>query len=103
VGDVPIYGAGLYASPHGASAATGTGERIIEAMLAREVDRWLSTGAGPAEAARRAVDAVQQKKGDIGIIVIGPDAMAAGAGLPMAWAGREAGSSAWQGPAPGKR
>jgi isoaspartyl peptidase/L-asparaginase-like protein (Ntn-hydrolase superfamily) len=93
----------LYASPHGASAATGTGERIIEAMLAREVDRWLSAGASPSEAARRAVEAVQQKKGDIGIIVIGPDAMAAGAGLPMAWAGREAGSSVWQGPAPGGR
>ena len=33
VGDVPIYGAGLYAGPHGTAAATGTGERIMETML----------------------------------------------------------------------
>jgi isoaspartyl peptidase/L-asparaginase-like protein (Ntn-hydrolase superfamily) len=101
VGDVPIYGAGLFAGPRGASAATGTGERIIEAALAREVDAWLSAGATPDEAARRAVEVVQKKKGDIGIIVIGPDAIAAGASEPMAWAGRESGSGAWQGPAPG--
>ena len=100
VGDVPIYGAGLFAGARGASAATGTGERIIEAALAREVDAWLSAGATPEEAARRAVEAVQKKKGDIGIIVIGPDAMAAGASEPMAWAGRASGSGAWEGPEP---
>lgn len=100
VGDVPIYGAGLFASPHGASAATGTGERIIEAALAREVNGWLEAGATPAEAARRAVDLVQRKKGDIGIIVIGPDAMAGAAGSPMAWAGRVQGQPAYAGPAP---
>jgi isoaspartyl peptidase/L-asparaginase-like protein (Ntn-hydrolase superfamily) len=37
VGDVPIYGAGLYAGKFGASAATGTGERIVEAGLGRKV------------------------------------------------------------------
>ena len=100
VGDVPIYGAGLFASARGASAATGTGERIIEAALAREVDAWLSAGATPADAARRAVEAVQKKGGDIGIIVIGPDAMAQDASAPMAWAGRQEGSGAWLGPDP---
>jgi beta-aspartyl-peptidase (threonine type) len=98
VGDVPIYGAGLFAGPRGASAATGEGERIIEAALAREVDAWLERGSPPEEAARRAVDAVVRKKGDIGIIVIGPTAMAAAANLPMAWAGRESGSTVWLGP-----
>lgn len=98
VGDVPIYGAGLFAGPRGASAATGEGERIIEAALAREVNAWLEQGATPDEAARRAVDAVVHKKGDIGIIVMGPSTMAAAANLPMAWAGRESGSTAWLGP-----
>jgi isoaspartyl peptidase/L-asparaginase-like protein (Ntn-hydrolase superfamily) len=100
VGDVPIYGAGLFASPYGASAATGTGERIIEAALAREVNGWLEAGATPAEAARRAVEIVQRKNGDIGIIVIGPDAMAGDAGSPMAWAGRVQGESTYAGPSP---
>jgi len=98
VGDVPIYGAGLFASPHGASAATGTGERIIEAALAREVNGWLEAGATPAEAAARAVEVVQRKGGDIGIIVIGPEALAGAAGSPMAWAGRVSGESTYAGP-----
>ncbi len=100
VGDVPIYGAGLFAGPRGASAATGEGERIIEAALAREVNAWLEQGTSPDDAARRAVDAVVRKKGDIGVIVIGPTTMAAAANLPMAWAGRESGSNAWLGPIP---
>lgn len=103
VGDVPIYGAGLFAGPRGASAATGTGERIIESALAREVDAWLNAGASPADAARRAVESVKARGGDIGIIVVGPDTMAADASEQMAWAGRESGASAWSGPPPEAR
>lgn len=98
VGDVPIYGAGLFASPYGASAATGTGERIIEAALGREVNAWLEAGVSPEEAAARAVALVKEKKGDIGIIVVGPTSMAGAAGEPMAWAGRVLGESGYMGP-----
>jgi isoaspartyl peptidase/L-asparaginase-like protein (Ntn-hydrolase superfamily) len=98
VGDVPIYGAGLFAGVRGASAATGTGERIIEAGLGRRINDWLDAGKTPAEAAQKAVLEVSQKGGEIGVIVIGPEAMAAAADRPMAWAGRESGSSAWLGP-----
>lgn len=97
VGDVPILGAGLFAGPHGAAAATGAGERIMEAGLAREVHRLLARGLRPEEAARRAVD-VLRSKGDIGIIVIGATEMAAAADRPMAWAARELGSTTWLGP-----
>src|SRR5205814_5234652 len=55
VGDVPIYGAGLHAGPHGAAAATGTGERIVEKLLAFTVQGWLAQGASAEEAALRAV------------------------------------------------
>ena len=34
VGDTPIIGAGLYAGPHGAVAATGDGEEIMRRVLA---------------------------------------------------------------------
>jgi isoaspartyl peptidase/L-asparaginase-like protein (Ntn-hydrolase superfamily) len=97
VGDVPVLGAGLYAGPHGAAASTGTGERIVEAGVARKVHEWLAGGAAAQEAADRAVDLVGAK--DLAIIVIDPTTLAASAGpRGMAWAGREAGSSAWSGP-----
>jgi isoaspartyl peptidase/L-asparaginase-like protein (Ntn-hydrolase superfamily) len=99
VGDVPVFGAGLYAGQHGAVAATGTGERIIEFNLGRRVDEWLTSGVSPEAAAKRAVDAIHGK-GSIGVIVIGASEMAALADRPMAWAGREAGSEAWLGPSP---
>jgi isoaspartyl peptidase/L-asparaginase-like protein (Ntn-hydrolase superfamily) len=100
VGDVPIYGAGLFAGPHGASAATGAGERIIEASLARRVDELLGEGRTPDEAAREAVELVSRKGGEIGVIVIGPRSMTAAANRQMAWAARESGSSEWLGPDP---
>jgi isoaspartyl peptidase/L-asparaginase-like protein (Ntn-hydrolase superfamily) len=96
VGDVPILGAGLYAGPRGAAASTGTGERIVEAGIARKVHEWLAAGATAQEAATRAVDVVGAE--DLAIIVIDPRSMAAGTGpRGMAWAAREAGSEQWQG------
>jgi isoaspartyl peptidase/L-asparaginase-like protein (Ntn-hydrolase superfamily) len=97
VGDVPILGAGLFAGKYGAAASTGTGERIVEAGIARRVHEWLASGATAQEAATRAVDAVGPD--DLAIIVIGAKSLAAGAGpRGMAWAGREAGSTEWHGP-----
>jgi isoaspartyl peptidase/L-asparaginase-like protein (Ntn-hydrolase superfamily) len=97
VGDVPILGAGLYAGPNGASAATGSGERVVEAALARKIHDLLASGSSAREAADRAV-ALIRSLGDIGVIVVSAGAFAAVADRPMAWAGRESGSSAWQGP-----
>jgi beta-aspartyl-peptidase (threonine type) len=97
VGDVPILGAGLYAGTYGAAASTGTGERIVEAGIARKVQEWLAAGATADEAAKRAVELVGAQ--DLAIIVIDPRSLAAGTGPEgMAWAAREAGSSEWRGP-----
>ena len=97
-GDVPIYGAGLYAGAHGAAAATGTGERIIEVLLAHTVHGWLAAGMPAPEAAQRGVDLIKAKA-PTGLIVIGPTSLGAAASRPMAWAGREDGG-AWTGPTP---
>jgi beta-aspartyl-peptidase (threonine type) len=97
VGDVPILGAGLYAGPRGAVAATGAGERITEATLSRRVYDWMAAGDYPAVAAQRGVDELA-KKGDIGLIVIGERDMAAKSDRPMAWAARTLGSAEWFGP-----
>ena len=98
VGDVPIYGAGLYAGAHGAAAATGTGERIVEKLLAYTVHGWLAQGMRAQEAAEPAV-ALIPAPASTGIIVITPTEMGAAADRPMAWAGREAGGP-WLGPLP---
>jgi beta-aspartyl-peptidase (threonine type) len=97
VGDVPILGAGLYAGDHGAAACTGTGERMIEAGLARKVHGWLADGATATEAAKRAVADIAAR-GEVGIIVVSPTDMSAAADKPMAWAARESTSTTWQGP-----
>jgi L-asparaginase / beta-aspartyl-peptidase len=92
VGDVPIFGAGLFAGSHGAAAATGTGERIIEVMLAHTVHGWLASGMAAEVAAQRAVDLLKAKA-PIGLIAIGPTSLGAAASRGMAWAAREAGGA----------
>jgi beta-aspartyl-peptidase (threonine type) len=96
VGDVPIYGAGLYAGAHGAAAATGTGERIVEQLLAFTVHGWLAQGMPAQEAAQRAVSLIAAPA-STGIIVITPTELGAAADRPMAWAGREQ-AGPWLGP-----
>lgn len=96
VGDVPIYGAGQYAGRYGASAATGSGERIVEVGLARTVHSWLEAGTTPQQAAERAVGLLREK-GEIGVIVVSADGLGAAASQQFAWAGREA-DGAWLGP-----
>ena len=53
VGDVPIYGCGLYAGPVGAVACTGFGEEIIRQAMARKVYQFMVQGLGARSAAQR--------------------------------------------------
>jgi len=99
VGDVPIMGAGLYAGSHGAAAATGTGERIIEKAMTRRVHDRLASGASAEDAAEWGVEELRDP-GYVGVIVIAPDSMFGAADRDMAWAARELGSTEWQGPEP---
>ncbi len=99
VGDVPVLGAGLFASPAGAAAATGSGERIIENLVGKTVVSDLEGGKSPLQAAEAAVDRIRGK-GSIGVIVISKDDMTAAADRNMAWAARELGSKEWKGPDP---
>ncbi len=101
VGDVPILGAGLFAGSHGAVAATGKGERIVEAGLSRWVHEQMAAGKDVEQAAERGVARIRGN-GSIGLIVIGADRMVAVADRKMAWAGREQGSKSWLGPQPSK-
>ncbi|AUX32616.1 MULTISPECIES: isoaspartyl peptidase/L-asparaginase [Sorangium] len=70
VGDVPLMGAGIYAGPHGAVAATGVGEEIARRLLARTVYDWLADGVAPARAAQRGV-AMFPDVIAVGLLVVG--------------------------------
>jgi len=56
VGDTPIVGAGFYAGPHGAVAATGIGEHIVRHLLAGRVYGWIEDGMPLEQALKRGID-----------------------------------------------
>jgi isoaspartyl peptidase/L-asparaginase-like protein (Ntn-hydrolase superfamily) len=70
VGDSPLFGAGVYAGPHGAVATTGVGEEIVRRFLAKTVYDWVAEGLAPARAAGRAL-AMFPEVVDVGLCVVG--------------------------------
>ncbi|WP_437594001.1 isoaspartyl peptidase/L-asparaginase [Sorangium sp. So ce1000] len=83
VGDVPLLGAGIYAGPHGAVAATGVGEEIARRFLARTVYDWLADGVAPARAAQRGV-AMFPDVIPVGLLVVGRSGQAIASNRTMA-------------------
>jgi isoaspartyl peptidase/L-asparaginase-like protein (Ntn-hydrolase superfamily) len=83
VGDSPLMGAGVFAGPHGAVAATGVGEEIARRFLAKTVYDWLADGVPPARAAHRAI-ALFPEVIDAGVLVVGKDGEAVSANRNMA-------------------
>ncbi len=69
VGDTPIIGAGLYAGPLGAVAATGDGEEIMRRVLAKQVYDAIAAGASAQEAVEHGVASVDARF-TIGIIAV---------------------------------
>lgn len=83
VGDVPIYGAGLFAGPAGAVACTGWGEAIIRRAAARAAYALLEQGVPTREAARQVCARFKPEEG-FGIITIGRDGWGVASNLTMA-------------------
>jgi L-asparaginase/beta-aspartyl-peptidase (threonine type) len=69
VGDTAIVGAGFYAGPQGAVAATGIGEYIIRHELARKVYQWIAEGMPLAQALQRGID-LFDKNVPVGLIAV---------------------------------
>ncbi len=69
VGDTPVVGAGAYADNHsGAVSATGWGESILRVLLSKTAcDLFLAHS--PGEAARKAIQILQQKARGLGGII----------------------------------
>ena len=75
VGDVPVIGAGTYASNADGCAvsATGSGEYFIRATVARDICHRTAAGADVQTAAEAEIADVGSIRGDGGVIVMGPD------------------------------
>jgi len=84
VGDVPVYGAGLYAGPAGAVACTGEGEQIIKRFLARSVYERLEAGVPAKQAVQEAV-ARFPERWDVGLIAVDRSGWGVAANRPMAY------------------
>lgn len=69
VGDVPVYGAGLYAGPAGAVACTGHGEVIIREALARTVYEQIASGVSARAAVHRAASDFPEDS-SVGLIAV---------------------------------
>lgn len=75
VGDVPVIGAGTYASNADGCAvsATGTGEYFIRATVARDICHGTRAGQSVQQAADAEIAEVGSIGGDGGVIVVGAD------------------------------
>ncbi len=84
VGDVPIFGAGLYAGPAGAVACTGHGEEIIRHAMARQVYGAMASGKPAAEAVAASVRAFPPTS-DLGLIAVDANGWGVAANERMAF------------------
>jgi beta-aspartyl-peptidase (threonine type) len=71
VGDTPLIGAGLYADVQtGGCASTGWGESIIKVLLAKTATDFLGAGYAPVEAARAAIERLEQRVHGLGGVIL---------------------------------
>lgn len=84
VGDVPLFGCGLYAGPHGAVAATGHGESITLNLTAYRTYAMLEKGVVPQEALESAIGWFEKSQ-DIGLLIVSRKGYAGGSNRSMAW------------------
>ena len=84
VGDVPVYGCGLYAGPAGAVACTGEGEEIIKRFMAHSVYERIAKGASARDAVEEAVRAFPERF-DLGLIAVDRQGWGVAANRPMAY------------------
>ena len=71
VGDVPMFGAGIYAGPKGAVACTGNGEDIVKRLVAKAAYDLLAQGLSAQEAVDRTLAAFPATI-DLGLVAVGP-------------------------------
>jgi beta-aspartyl-peptidase (threonine type) len=84
VGDTPVIGAGIYAGPAGAVTATGIGEEIIRAVLAKDVYDRIAAGTAAQEACEDGVRRFDARL-PVGLIAVSGAESGAASNTRMAW------------------
>jgi isoaspartyl peptidase/L-asparaginase-like protein (Ntn-hydrolase superfamily) len=84
VGDVPIFGCGLFAGPSGAVACTGFGEEIIRHAMARAVYEIMAAGFSAQVAVQRGCELFGPEF-SLGLIAVGNDGWGVAANREMAF------------------
>ncbi|MCZ6513775.1 MAG: isoaspartyl peptidase/L-asparaginase, partial [Nitrospinae bacterium] len=84
VGDVPLFGCGLYAGAHGAVTATGHGESITLNLTAYRTYELLERGIAPREALQTALGWFEESQ-DAGLLIVSRQGHAGGSNRSMAW------------------
>ena len=70
VGDSALLGCGTYANKYGAVSCTGHGEAIMRTVMAHDAVQFLQDGAEPHEAARKAIQNLEQLTGSTGGLIV---------------------------------
>ncbi|MDP7421304.1 MAG: isoaspartyl peptidase/L-asparaginase family protein [bacterium] len=70
IGDSALVGCGTYANEYCGVSATGHGEAIIAAVLARRASEYVELGLSPQEAAEEAIQYLQKKTGGTAGLII---------------------------------
>ena len=84
VGDVPLFGCGLYAGTHGAVAATGNGACITLNLTAYRTYELLERGIAPQEVLQTALGWFEEPQ-DAGLLIVSRAGYAGGSNRSMAW------------------
>lgn len=78
VGDTPVYGAGVYCSPHVAVACTGEGDKVLRRLSAKKVEEFYLSHGDLQKAAEEVVfDLWEAQKGFMGLIALSRDGQSA--------------------------
>lgn len=84
VGDTPIIGAGIYAGPAGAVAATGMGEEIVRQVLSKDVYDRIHAGEPPQGACEAGLTGFPHDV-PVGLIAVAASGWGAACNTRMAW------------------
>lgn len=94
IGDTPIAGAGFWAGPHGAVAATGQGEEMIRRLLCKSVYDWIAAGHSAQQACERGVAQIPRNV-HVGLIAVARTSFGAADNREMPWAAADGSGNAW--------
>ena len=94
IGDSPIAGAGYWAGPAGAVAATGQGEEMIRRLLCKTVYDWIAAGASAQAACARGVALIPADI-HVGLIAVSATGHGAADNRQMPWAAADSSGRTW--------